>query len=88
MSSPKSIPDIWKVSVVNPMLKRPAISAPLQERSRAVPVLSSSEYGRRRPALCLTEQQYARVASIKSEIYRKNGILWNVEEGYGSVFPN
>ncbi|XP_030597761.1 uncharacterized protein C5orf49 homolog [Archocentrus centrarchus] len=61
-----------------------------EERSRALPVLSSSEYGHRppAPAFCITERQYARVACIKSEIYMKNGILWNVEEGYGSVIPN
>uniref|UniRef100_A0A3Q0S5T6 Cilia and flagella associated protein 90 n=1 Tax=Amphilophus citrinellus TaxID=61819 RepID=A0A3Q0S5T6_AMPCI len=61
-----------------------------KERSRALPVLSSSEYGHRppAPAFCITERQYARVACIKSEIYMKNGILWNVEEGYGSVIPN
>ncbi|KAL3983575.1 hypothetical protein ACER0C_015200 [Sarotherodon galilaeus] len=60
-----------------------------EERSRTVPVLSSSEYGRRpAPALYFTERQYARVAGIKSEIYMKNGILWSVEEGYGSVIPS
>lgn len=64
-------------------------AAPFQERSRTVPVLSSSEYGRRpAPTLYFTERQYARVACIKSEIYMKNGILWSVEEGYGSVRPS
>uniref|UniRef100_A0A3P9CPU9 Cilia and flagella associated protein 90 n=1 Tax=Maylandia zebra TaxID=106582 RepID=A0A3P9CPU9_9CICH len=65
------------------------INKEFQERSRTVPVLSSSEYGRRpAPTLYFTERQYARVACIKSEIYMKNGILWSVEEGYGSVRPS
>ncbi|XP_072226553.1 cilia- and flagella-associated protein 90 [Leuresthes tenuis] len=59
-----------------------------EERSRVVPVLSSSEYGRRSaPSLYQTERQFARVACIKSEFYMKNGIIWNVAEGYGSVVP-
>uniref|UniRef100_A0A3B4FUT9 Uncharacterized protein n=1 Tax=Pundamilia nyererei TaxID=303518 RepID=A0A3B4FUT9_9CICH len=65
------------------------INKEFQERSRTVPVLSSSEYGRRpAPTLYFTERQYARVACIRSEIYMKNGILWSVEEGYGSVRPS
>uniref|UniRef100_A0A3Q2X5F9 Cilia and flagella associated protein 90 n=1 Tax=Haplochromis burtoni TaxID=8153 RepID=A0A3Q2X5F9_HAPBU len=64
------------------------INKEFQERSRTVPVLSSSEYGRRPAPTLFTERQYARVACIKSEIYMKNGILWSVEEGYGSVRPS
>uniref|UniRef100_A0A3Q2QUI0 Cilia and flagella associated protein 90 n=1 Tax=Fundulus heteroclitus TaxID=8078 RepID=A0A3Q2QUI0_FUNHE len=59
-----------------------------QERSRAVPVLSSSEYGRHLPPVPdQTARQYARVASTKSEFYMKNGIIWSLAEGYGSVAP-
>nr|XP_019946144.1 PREDICTED: uncharacterized protein C5orf49 homolog [Paralichthys olivaceus] len=59
-----------------------------EEKSRAVPVLSSSEYGRGSiPALDETDRQYARVACIRAEFFMKNGIIWNVAEGYGSVAP-
>nr|XP_020475801.1 uncharacterized protein C5orf49 homolog [Monopterus albus] len=59
-----------------------------EEKSRPVPVLSSSEYGRRPvPVLYQTNRQYARVACIKAEFFMKNGIIWNVAEGYGSVAP-
>ncbi|XP_040909814.1 uncharacterized protein C5orf49 homolog [Toxotes jaculatrix] len=59
-----------------------------EEKSRAVPVLSSSEYGRRPvPIPYETGRQYARVACIKAEFFMKNGIIWNVAEGYGSVVP-
>ncbi|XP_022616660.1 uncharacterized protein C5orf49 homolog [Seriola dumerili] len=59
-----------------------------EEKSRAVPVLSSSEYGSRPvPALYETGRHYARVACIKAEFFMKNGIIWNVAEGYGSVAP-
>ncbi|XP_012726320.2 uncharacterized protein C5orf49 homolog [Fundulus heteroclitus] len=59
-----------------------------EERSRAVPVLSSSEYGRHLPPVPdQTARQYARVASTKSEFYMKNGIIWSLAEGYGSVAP-
>lgn len=56
--------------------------------SRAVPVLSSSAYGRR-PAHDLYQpgRQHSRVAHIKAEFFTKNGIIWNVAEGYGSVGP-
>ncbi|XP_008293387.1 uncharacterized protein C5orf49 homolog [Stegastes partitus] len=57
-----------------------------EEKSRAVPVLSSSVYGRR-PAIDRPGQQYARVACIKAEFFMKNGIIWNMAEGYGSVAP-
>ncbi|XP_037330626.2 cilia- and flagella-associated protein 90 [Pungitius pungitius] len=60
-----------------------------EEKSRAVPVCSSAEHGRRPvPALWQTGRQYARVAHINAEFFRKNGILWNVEEGFGSVAPD
>ncbi|XP_044027979.1 uncharacterized protein C5orf49 homolog [Siniperca chuatsi] len=59
-----------------------------EEKSRAVPVRSSSEYGRRPvPVLYQTGRQYTRVACIKAEFFMKNGIIWNVAEGYGSVAP-
>ncbi|KAM7372903.1 hypothetical protein PAMP_007796 [Pampus punctatissimus] len=59
-----------------------------EEKSRVVPVRSSSEYGRRTsPFLYQTNRQYARVACIKAEFFMKNGIIWNVAEGYGSVVP-
>ncbi|MCJ8749574.1 hypothetical protein PDJAM_G00178000 [Pangasius djambal] len=59
-----------------------------EEYSRPVAVLSSSEYGRRLPPLSYKPgRQFARVAHIRSEFYRKNGISNSVEEGYGSVFP-
>ncbi|XP_029976499.1 uncharacterized protein C5orf49 homolog [Salarias fasciatus] len=59
-----------------------------EERSRAVPVLSSSVYGHRpAPALLQTGRQHARVARIQADFFMKNGIIWNVAEGYGSVAP-
>ncbi|XP_070777447.1 cilia- and flagella-associated protein 90 [Enoplosus armatus] len=59
-----------------------------EEVTRAVPVRSSSEYGRRPvPVLYQTGRQYTRVAHIKAEFFMKNGIIWNVAEGYGSVAP-
>ncbi|XP_047461862.1 uncharacterized protein C5orf49 homolog isoform X1 [Mugil cephalus] len=59
-----------------------------EEKSRVVPVLSSSTYGHRSaPALYHPGRQFARVACIKTEFFVKNGITWNVEEGYGSVAP-
>ncbi|TKS88627.1 hypothetical protein D9C73_022942 [Collichthys lucidus] len=59
-----------------------------EERSRVVPVRSSSEYGHRPvPAFYLPGRQHARVACIKAEFFRENGIMWNVAEGYGSVVP-
>lgn len=58
-----------------------------QEKTRAVPLRSSSEYGHRPvPVLYQPGRQYARVASTK-EFFMKNGIIWNVAEGYGSVAP-
>lgn len=59
-----------------------------QELSRPVGVLSSSEYGRRQPPLSYKPgRQFARVAHIRSEFYRKNGISKSAEDGYGSVVP-
>ncbi|XP_066530227.1 cilia- and flagella-associated protein 90 [Hoplias malabaricus] len=59
-----------------------------EESSRPIPVLSSSEYGRHQPpALYKPERQFVRVARIRSEFYRKNGITKTLEEGYGSVVP-
>ncbi|XP_042361953.1 uncharacterized protein C5orf49 homolog [Plectropomus leopardus] len=59
-----------------------------EEKSRAVPVRASSEYGRRPiPVVYETSRQYARVACINAEFFMKNGIIWNVAEGYGSVAP-
>ncbi|XP_062866040.1 cilia- and flagella-associated protein 90 [Trichomycterus rosablanca] len=58
-----------------------------EELSRPVAVRSSSEYGRRLPALShKPNRQFARVAHIRAEFYRKNGIT-TVEEAYGSVAP-
>lgn len=66
----------------------PCRPAQPQETSRVVPVRSSSEYGRRPvPVLYETGRQHARVACIKAEFFMKNGIIWNVAEGYGSVAP-
>ncbi|XP_054462642.1 uncharacterized protein CFAP90 [Anoplopoma fimbria] len=60
-----------------------------EEKSRVVPVRSSAVYGRRPvPLLCQTGRQYARVACINAEFFRKNGIIWNVEEGFGTVAPS
>ncbi|XP_030004082.1 uncharacterized protein C5orf49 homolog [Sphaeramia orbicularis] len=59
-----------------------------EEKSRVVPVRSSSEYGHRTTlALYQTGRQHARVACTKAEFFMKNGIIWNVAEGYGSVTP-
>ncbi|XP_038155746.1 uncharacterized protein C5orf49 homolog [Cyprinodon tularosa] len=59
-----------------------------EESSRPVPVLSSSEYGRRiNPYLNQNPPQFARVASMKHDFHTKNGIVWSVEEGHGSVAP-
>ncbi|KAM6899574.1 cilia- and flagella-associated protein 90 [Xenentodon cancila] len=59
-----------------------------EERSRVVPVLSSSEYGHRSSAaLYQTHREHAHVARIKADFYMKNGILWSLAEGYGSVVP-
>ncbi|KAL0962101.1 hypothetical protein UPYG_G00335670 [Umbra pygmaea] len=59
-----------------------------EESSRPVPVLASTEYGRRLPPLLYTPgRQYVRVSHICAEFFRKNGITRNVEEGYGSVVP-
>ncbi|XP_072303229.1 cilia- and flagella-associated protein 90 isoform X2 [Eucyclogobius newberryi] len=57
-----------------------------EEKARVVPVLTSSEYGRR----VSTEhsgRRHARVARMNAEFFTKNGIIWNVAEGYGSVTP-
>ncbi|XP_069033066.1 cilia- and flagella-associated protein 90 [Embiotoca jacksoni] len=59
-----------------------------EEKSRTVPVLSSSVYGQRSvPNVYRTDRQHSRVACIKAEFFMKNGIIWNVAEGYGSVAP-
>ncbi|KAL6457511.1 hypothetical protein MHYP_G00344740 [Metynnis hypsauchen] len=59
-----------------------------EESSRPMAVLSSSEYGRRvQPLLYKPARQFVRVAHIRSEFYRKNGITRTLEEGYGSVVP-
>ncbi|XP_041665780.1 uncharacterized protein C5orf49 homolog [Cheilinus undulatus] len=59
-----------------------------EEKSRVVPVRSSAEYGHHPvPALFQTSRRHNRVASTRAEFYMKNGIIWNVEEGYGSVAP-
>ncbi|XP_043993954.1 uncharacterized protein C5orf49 homolog isoform X1 [Gambusia affinis] len=59
-----------------------------QERSRPVALLSSSEYGRRfNSTINRTAKRHPRVALIESDFYRKNGIIWSMAEGYGSVVP-
>ncbi|XP_076016050.1 cilia- and flagella-associated protein 90 [Genypterus blacodes] len=59
-----------------------------EEKSRAVPVRTSSEYGHRVcPVLYQPGRQHVRVARLQAEVSMKNGIVWNVEEGYGSVAP-
>lgn len=59
-----------------------------KEKSRDVPVLSSSQYGRHPlPHLYQSRRQFARVACTRAEFYMKNGIIWNLEEGYGAVAP-
>ncbi|XP_013862712.1 uncharacterized protein C5orf49 [Austrofundulus limnaeus] len=60
-----------------------------EEKARPVPVRSSSEYGHRVvPSFNQTNQSYARVATMKAEFYMKDGIIWSLEEGYGSVVPS
>ncbi|KAJ8395241.1 hypothetical protein AAFF_G00034430 [Aldrovandia affinis] len=59
-----------------------------EELSRPIGVLSSSEYGRRPPLLVYQpDRQFVRVAHIRTEFFRKNGITQTVAEGYGSVTP-
>ncbi|KAK5855374.1 hypothetical protein PBY51_005477 [Eleginops maclovinus] len=59
-----------------------------EEKSLVIPLRSSAEYGRHPvPALYQPSRQYCRVACIKAEFFRKNGIIWNVAEAYGSVTP-
>ncbi|KAM4705073.1 FAST kinase domain-containing protein 3, mitochondrial [Rhinophrynus dorsalis] len=60
-----------------------------EEISRAVAVLSSSEYGRH-PQLHLDKinRDHARIGLVRLEFYHKNGISNSVEEGYGSVIPS
>uniref|UniRef100_A0A3P9PW90 Uncharacterized protein n=1 Tax=Poecilia reticulata TaxID=8081 RepID=A0A3P9PW90_POERE len=58
------------------------------EKSRPVALLSSSEYGRRfNSTINRTAKRHPRVALIKSDFYRKSGIIWSMAEGYGSVVP-
>ncbi|XP_056154942.1 cilia- and flagella-associated protein 90 [Lampris incognitus] len=59
-----------------------------EEKSRVVPLLSSSEYGRRPvPERYQSEKQFVRVAHVQKEFFRKNGITQDVADGYGSVVP-
>ncbi|CAJ1083719.1 uncharacterized protein C5orf49 homolog [Xyrichtys novacula] len=59
-----------------------------EERTRAVPLRSSAEYGRHPVHVLLqTSGEYKRVAMSKAEFFIKSGIIWDVEEGYGSVTP-
>ncbi|XP_007563780.1 uncharacterized protein C5orf49 [Poecilia latipinna] len=59
-----------------------------EEKSRPVALLSSSEYGRRfNSTINRTAKRHPRVALIKSDFYRKSGIIWSMAEGYGSVVP-
>ncbi|KAL2080070.1 hypothetical protein ACEWY4_023863 [Coilia grayii] len=59
-----------------------------EESSRPLPVLSSSEYGRRLPPpMYQPGRQFSRVNYIRAEFFSKNGITRNMEEGYGSVVP-
>ncbi|XP_068432250.1 cilia- and flagella-associated protein 90 [Clinocottus analis] len=59
-----------------------------EEESRTVPLRSSAMYGHRPvPMFCQAGQQHGRVACIKAEFFRKNGIIWNLDEGFGSVTP-
>ncbi|KAJ8268306.1 hypothetical protein COCON_G00134780 [Conger conger] len=59
-----------------------------EELSRPIAVRSSSEYGRRPPFLMYKpDRQFVRVAHVRSEFFRKNGITQSVAEGYGSVSP-
>ncbi|XP_056274927.1 cilia- and flagella-associated protein 90 [Pseudoliparis swirei] len=60
-----------------------------EEESRVVPLRSSAQYGHRPvPAVCRAGGRHARVACINAEFFRKNGIIWNVAEGFGSVTPS
>ncbi|KAI4890549.1 hypothetical protein NFI96_019243 [Prochilodus magdalenae] len=68
--------------------KRRGLDIFREESSRPIAVLSSSEYGRRLPPLLYKPgRQFVRVTRIRSEFYRKNGIVKTLEEGYGSVVP-
>ncbi|KAM9434148.1 cilia- and flagella-associated protein 90 [Clarias gariepinus] len=68
--------------------KSRGLSMHSEECSRPIAVLSSSEYGRRLTAVLYKQgREFARVAHIRTEFYRKNGISKSVEDGYGSVFP-
>ncbi|XP_076158005.1 cilia- and flagella-associated protein 90 [Alosa pseudoharengus] len=59
-----------------------------RESTRPLPVLSSSEYGRRLPPPSnQSGRQFAQVNIIQAEFFRKNGITRSVEEGYGPVVP-
>ncbi|XP_076864581.1 cilia- and flagella-associated protein 90 [Brachyhypopomus gauderio] len=59
-----------------------------EEASRPIGVRSSSEYGRHAPpSLYTPDRRFVRVAHVRSEFYRKNGITKTMEEGYGSVVP-
>ncbi|XP_012673677.1 uncharacterized protein C5orf49 homolog [Clupea harengus] len=60
----------------------------VEESSRSLPVLSSSEHGRRLPPPNYQPgRQFSRVNYIRAEFFRKNGITKSLEEGYGSVVP-
>ncbi|KAG5264793.1 hypothetical protein AALO_G00258080 [Alosa alosa] len=60
----------------------------IEESTRPLPVLSSSEYGRRLPPPSnQSGRQFAQVNIIQAEFFRKNGITRSVEEGYGPVIP-
>ncbi|XP_051872487.1 uncharacterized protein C5orf49 homolog [Pristis pectinata] len=50
-----------------------------EETARTVPVLSSSLYGKR-PHLEPTNRSFVRVARVKAEFYRRNGIANYLEE--------
>ncbi|XP_055013590.1 uncharacterized protein CFAP90 [Boleophthalmus pectinirostris] len=58
-----------------------------EEKSRVVPVRASSEYGHRLVPVHGSRPQHACVARMNAEFFMKNGIIWNVAEGYGSVTP-
>ncbi|TNN75445.1 26S protease regulatory subunit 10B [Liparis tanakae] len=59
----------------------------VSEESRVVPLRSSAQYGHRPvpAAVCRAGGRHARVACIQAEFFRKNGIIWNVAEGFGSL---
>lgn len=81
---------LWTDQIFSPNIDSVSLCLTVlpQEMSRVVPVRSSSEYGRRPvPVLYQTGRQYKHVACIKAEFFMKNGIIWNVAEGYGSVAP-